>query len=86
MVRGYRFDAGLFDRGVFLDGEFGISCAGRVYQLLFDIAVGFDVRVFGGDFDVTVVPLQVLPFICQDRAGYVVYIPVVGEVCGDDVE
>ena len=42
--------------------------------------------MYGGDFDVTVVPLQVLPFICQDRAGYVVYIPVVGEVCGDDVE
>ena len=36
MVRGYRFDAGFFDRGVFLDGESGISCAGREYQLLFD--------------------------------------------------
>ena len=30
------FDAGLVDRGVFFDGESGVSCAGREYQLLFD--------------------------------------------------
>lgn len=49
-------------------------------------SVVFDVRVYGGDSDIAVVSLQVFPFVCQDRAGDVVDIPVVGEVCGYDVE
>ncbi len=42
--------------------------------------------MYGGDSDIAVVSLQVLTFVCQDRAGNVVDIPVVGEVCGYDVE
>lgn len=42
--------------------------------------------MYGGDSDIAVVSLQVFPFVCQDRAGDVVDIPVVGEVCGYDVE
>ena len=42
--------------------------------------------MYGGDSDIAVVSLQVLPFVCQDRAGDVVDIPVVGEVCGYDVK
>ena len=42
--------------------------------------------MYGGNSDVAVVSLQVLTLVCQDSAGDVVDIPVVGEVCGYDVE
>ena len=42
--------------------------------------------MYGGNSDVAVVSLQVLPFVCQDRAGDVVDILVVGEICGYDVK
>ena len=32
MLRGRRVDAGLVDRGVFFDGEAGVSCAGKEYE------------------------------------------------------
>ena len=42
--------------------------------------------MYGGDSDIAVVSLQVIPLVCQDRTGDVVDISVVGEVCGYYVE
>jgi len=45
VVRGHRVDAGLVDRGVFFDGESGVSCAGGNTSYYLIKLVVFDVRV-----------------------------------------